>query len=210
MGELFERRMSPRPEKMRRMTLRDKGGDPMGCELPALDISAQSHPKLYFFLRHHPEIMQVFHNIECDLDPCTGIAVADSDSSDIVKIYVDSLHIPILLEAKAIVRSESRQCAYAPLVSGLSFRQYDNVMCAKIAANRASAIASRAHHDDKKGDSLYCFYHGRGENPDVSAAFIEEVKELILKYCNNSAKDEVTSESSHVHFDFVFSAKIDR
>ncbi len=180
----------------------------MENRLTALSVGKDTHPKLYFFARHHPEILQVFHNVENDLSLTSGITLADSDSEDIIRLYVESLHIPLLLESKAIVKNEETQCGYSPLVAGLQFRHYDSAFSAKIAANRATAIAKLAKRGEKSGDSLYCYYHGAGEDPAHSAAFIEEIKSVIIKYSNNTEKDQTPKSGSK--FDFVFSARIDR
>jgi hypothetical protein len=180
---------------------------------PKLMVAKESHPKLYFFARHHPEILQVFHNIENDVELTAGISLADAEAPDIINLYVDSLHVPLLLEVGAISRNRVRKCGFAPLVSGLVFRDYDNSFSAKIAANRAAAIAQKACQTDPKGESLYCYYHGAGEDPAVSARFIAEIKSVIMKYCTDPSKDLPALEDScraATRFDFVFSARVER
>lgn len=180
---------------------------------PALLIGKESHPKLYFFARHHPEILQVFHNVENDIPLNMGINLPETDAPDIIDLYIESLHLPLLLEAKAIVRNRERKCGFEPLVSGLTFRHYDNMFSAKVAANRATAIAKKARKTDAKGESLYCYYHGAGEDPAVSARFIAEIKDVIMRYCSNPEKDAgVVSDGQRaaMRFDFVFSARIER
>ncbi len=181
----------------------------MSGELPTLAITRESHPKLYYFLRHHPEILQVLHNIEEDVDLASGICLSQSDSEDIVRVYVESLHLPLLLESKAIRKCADRKCGFKPLVSGLRFRDYDPRYTAKVAADRAVALAKMAQTSDDVENSLYCYYHGSGEKIRCSSALLADIRKLILDYAADSSKDE-ESAGSGTKFDMVISARVSR
>lgn len=182
----------------------------MNGEMSTLAITKDSHPKLYYFLRHHPEILQVFHNVEKDADLASGIRLSHSDSEDIIRVYVENLHLPLLLESKAIRRCPERRCGYRPTVAGLRFRDYDPTYTAKVAADRAAALAKMATREDNVENSLYCYYHGVGERVQYSAALLAGIRKLILEYAADSAKDEKESNATGNKFDLVISARISK
>jgi hypothetical protein len=182
----------------------------MSNELATLAITSESHPKLYFFLRHHPEILQLFHNIEEDAPLWTGIRLAQSDSADIIQLYIENLHLPLLLESKAIRKAQGRACGYEPLVSGLRFRDYDSTYTAKVAADRAMALAKMAKPKDNIENSLYCYYHGSGETLQVSTGLLASIRKLVLDYAANPDKDESPVTNTSNKFDLVISARITR
>lgn len=180
----------------------------MSQDRPGLSITRDSHPKLYYFLRHHPEILQVFHNIERDLDLTMGIRLSHSDSDDIVKVYIENLHLPLLLECKAIRKNSEKACGYETLVKGLSFREYDSTFTAKVAADRAAAIAKSAKPKDNIENSLYCYYHGAGDSIAVSAQLLSDIRKLILDYASNPNKETSESRDNEMKFDLVIAARI--
>ncbi len=180
----------------------------------ALAVSREANPKLYFFLRHHPEILQVFHNIDQDESLTSGVRLAQSDSSEIMAVYVENLHIPLLLESKAIKKNPSRKCGYEALVSGLHFRDYDSTLTAKVAADRAAALARQAKPKDNVENSLYCYYHGSGEKLQVSSELLAGIRKMILDYAGDKTKneDEATASGNREsnRFDLVISARISK
>lgn len=182
----------------------------MTGEMSTLAITKDSHPKLYYFLRHHPEILQVFHNVEKDVDLTSGIRLSHSDSQDIIAVYVQNLHLPLLLESKAIRKCPERRCGYRPTVAGLRFRDYDPTYTAKVAADRAAALAKMATKEDNVENSLYCYYHGVGERIQCSAGLLSSIRKLILEYAADSEKDESNDNVPGNKFDLVISARISR
>ena len=180
----------------------------MSGELSTLSITRESHPKLYFFLRHHPEILQVFHNIEEDTELSSGIRLSQSDSEDIVKVYIENLHIPLLTECKAIRKNANRKCGFETVVAGLRFKDYDSTYTAKVAADRASALAKMAKPNDNIENSLYCYYHGVGEKVNFSSELLAGIRKLILDYASNKNKDEDDSSGRGSKFDLVISARV--
>jgi hypothetical protein len=161
---------------------------------------------LYRFLRHHPEILVVFHNVEKDHALEEGVILASGDSKDIVKVYIDHLHIPLLLEHNIIGRSSSRRCGFEPLVSGLEYKGYDSVYSAQVAADRATAISRTARATDDKNNSLYCYYHGAGESIKASQGLLTRLRQVVLEYA--SSPGELESEETSMTFDLVISARL--
>lgn len=183
----------------------------MSVTRTALAISKESHPKLYYFLRHHPEILQIFHNIDQDEAIATGVQLAQSDAPDIVALYIENLHIPLLVESKAIKKNPTRKCGYETLVSGLHFRDYDSSYTAKVAADRAVAIARRAKPKDNVENSLYCYYHGSKESVRLSSDLLAAIRKLIVDYAGKSSNScEAGDASEGNRFDLVISARITR
>lgn len=180
----------------------------MKTKLANLSITKESHPRLYFFVRQHPEIMQVFHNIEQDLPLDRGIVISHADSPDIVTIYIENLHLPLLLDVNAIRRDTSRKCGYRPLVGGLSFSRYDSRYTARVAADRACALAKASSEQDNFENSLYCYYHGAGEKVSCSRELLAEMRKLILDYATRQDKEEEAPEAEARTFDLVISARM--
>ena len=180
----------------------------MGGARVALSVSKETHPKLYFFLRHHPEILQIFHNIDQDETLSAGVQLAQSDAADIVQLYIESLHLPLLIEAKAIKKNPARKCGYEPLVSGLHFREYDSTFTAKVAADRAVAISRKAKPKDNVENSLFCYYHGSGEKLSASSGLLAAIRKLIIDYSGDSSKNEAAGVSEGNRLDLVISARI--
>ncbi len=178
----------------------------MKPSLPKLVITAESHPKLYRFLRHHPEILQVFHNVEKDRPLDHGVILASGDSREIVKVYIDHLHVPLLLEHKVIGKDATRRCGYEPLVAGLEYLGYDSVYGAQVAADRATAISKVAKPTDNRNNSLYCHYHGSGESIKASQTLLNKIRALVLEHVQNPGEAESADEG--MSFDLVVSARI--
>jgi hypothetical protein len=174
--------------------------------LPKLVITAESHPKLYRFLRHHPEILVVFHNVEKDRPLDQGVILASGDSKEIVKVYIDHLHVPLLLEHKVIGRNAERDCGYEPLVSGLEYLGYDSLYGAQVAADRAMALSKVAKPSDNRDNSLYCYYHGSGESFPASQALLNKIRALVLDHVQNPG--EAKGPETEMSFDLVVSARV--
>ena len=174
--------------------------------LKKLIVTKDAQPKLYHFLRHHPEIFEVFHNIEIDRRLYFGVNLASGQSEEIVKVYVESLHIPLLLECGAIEENSQAKCGYRPLVSGFEYRRYDSPSMAQVAADRAAALSHEAKETDNSANSLFCFYHGVGESVKISQELLANIRELILLHASNPGVDD--SISRQVSFDLVVSARI--
>jgi hypothetical protein len=134
--------------------------------------------------------------------------LAQSDSDEVVQLYIENLHIPLLLEAKAIKKSPSRLCGYERLVSELHFRDYDSSYTAKVAADRAAALARKAKPRDNVENSLYCYYHGSGESLAVSSDLLAAIRKLILDYASNPEKNDDAAKADGNRFDLVISARI--
>ena len=174
--------------------------------LPNLTVTADSHPKLYKFLRHHPEILVVFHNIAKDVPLDQGVMLASGDSKDIVKVYIEHLHIPLLLQHGAVGKCSERKCGYEPLVNGLEYKGYDSVYSAQVAADRAQAISRNARATDNKDNSIYCYYHGAGESIVASKKLLDRIREVILEFASSPGELEEDHES--MTFDLVVSARL--
>ena len=178
----------------------------MKATLPKLVITNESHPKLYRFLRHHPEILSVFHNVEIDRPLEQGVILASGDSREIVKVYIDHLHVPLLLEHKVIARNSNRKCGFEPLVAGLEYLGYDSLYGAQLAADRAMAVSKIAKPTDNKDNSLYCYYHGSGESVRASHSLLNKIRALVLEHVQSPGEAE-SAEEGH-SFDLVVSARI--
>jgi len=176
--------------------------------LPKLVVTSESHPKLYRFLRHHPEILGVFHNVEIDRPLEQGVILASGDSREIVKVYIDHLHVPLLLEHKVIARNANCRCGFEPLVAGLEYLGYDSLYGAQLAADRAMAVSKVAKATDNKDNSLYCYYHGSGESVRASRTLLNKMRALVLEHVQNPGETEST-EDSH-SFDLVVSARLSK
>jgi hypothetical protein len=173
-----------------------------------LDVTEDGHPQLYQFLRHHPELLVVFHNIAKDRPLDEGVLLASGDSKEIVHVYIEHLHIPLLLENQVIARSETRLCGFEPLVAGFNYRGYDSVHAARLAADRAVAIGRAAKPTDNKSNSVYCYYHGAGESIRASQTLLNKIRELVLEYA--AAPGELEQDSTGMTFDLVVSARLSR
>lgn len=176
--------------------------------LQKLVITKEAHPKLYHFLNHHPEIFEVFHNIEKDRSLDTGVLLARGDSKDIVKVYIDHLHVPLLLEHQAIGANSARRCGYEPLVSGLEFLGYDSVRTAQVVADRAQAVSRIAKPSDNRENSLYCYYHGSDVSMKVSGKLLDKIRALIVDFASNPG--EADANEVGMSFDFIVSARISK
>lgn len=178
----------------------------MKKSLPKLVITADSHPKLYRFLRHHPEILHVFHNVEKDRPLDQGVLLASGDSKEIVKVYIDHLHVPLLLEHNVIGKDPARRCGYAPLVAGLEYLGYNPVFGAQVAADRAMAVSKVAKPADDRQNSLYCYYHGSGESIQASQTLLNKIRALVLEHAQNPGEAEPSEEGMSI--DVIISARI--
>jgi hypothetical protein len=174
--------------------------------LPKLVITSESHPKLYRFLRHHPEILVVFHNVEKDRPLDQGVILASGDSKEIVKVYIDHLHLPLLIEHKVIGKNVSRACGYEPLVAGLEYLGYDSLYGAQVAADRAMALSKVAKPTDTKENSLYCYYHGSGESILASQTLLNQIRAVVLQHAQNPGEAKGTDEG--MSFDLVVTARV--
>lgn len=173
-----------------------------------LVVMRESHPKLYYFLRHHPEIFEIFHNIEKDRPLDRGVLLASGDSKDIVKVYIENLHIPLLLETEAIRENPNCLCGYEPLVSGLEYMGYDSVNMAQVAADRAVALSKVAKPADNRQNSLYCYYHGVGESVSASKSLLERIRAVVLEHASNPGEAEAGEDGTN--FDLIISARISK
>ena len=178
----------------------------MKAPLPKLVITNESQPKLYRFARHHPEILQVFQNIERDRALDYGVLLASGDAKDIVKVYIDHLHVPLLLEHKVIGPNPKRRCGYEPLVSGLQYMGYEPVYSAQVAADRALAVSKVAKPTDSKDNSLYCYYHGCTESVRASRKLLNGIRALIVEHASNPGEADPDEEG--MNFDLIVSARI--
>ena len=178
----------------------------MKAPLPKLVITNEAQPKLYRFARHHPEILQVFQNVEKDMPLDYGVLLASGDAKDIVKVYIDFLHIPLLLEHKAIGPNPKRRCGYEPLVFGLQYMGYEPVYSAQVAADRAVAISKVAKPTDTRDNSLYCYLHGCGESVKASKKLMSGIRALIVEHALNPGEAEPGEEGTS--FNIVVSARI--
>ena len=178
----------------------------MKKSLPKLVITTESHPKLYRFLRHHPEILVVFHNVEKDRPLDTGVILASGDSKEIVKVYIDHLHVPLLLEHKVIGRNATCACGFEPLVAGLEYLGYDSLYGAQVAADRAMALSKIAKPSDNRENSLYCYYHGSGEGFQASQTLLNKIRALVLEHAQNPG--EGVGAEANTSFDLVVSARV--
>lgn len=176
--------------------------------LPRMFISEDAHPQLYRFLRHHPELIEVFHNIVADRPLHSGVLLAQSGEPEIVQLYIENLHLPLLIQHEAIKLSKTKACGYEALFSGLEFSGHDSVSAAQIAADRAIALSKIASPKDHSKNSLYCYYHGLGESARVSEKLLEEIRALILKHAENPGMAE--SGEQNTAFDLVISGRITR
>lgn len=183
-------------------------GEPVSNTLPRMVVSEEARPQLYRFLRHHPEMIEVFHNIVADRGLNTGVLLAQSGEPDIVQLYIENLHIPLLLQNEAIKPSSSRHCGYEALYSGLDFSGHDSVSAAQVAADRATALSRVATLEDSSKNSLYCYYHGLGESVVASEALLEDLRQLILKHASKPGTAE--PGEFNTAFDLVISGRITR
>jgi hypothetical protein len=174
--------------------------------LEKLIVTKETQPKLYHFLKKHPEIFKVFHNIEHDRALSTGVTLASGNSAEIVQVYIENLHLPLLLECSAILPCALRKCGYKALVSGFEYRRYDSQSMSQVAADRAAAIAQDSLLTDNSDNSLYCYYHGVGENVKISQELLSNIRELILVHAANPGED--TALNRQMSFDLVVSARI--
>lgn len=180
----------------------------MQISQPKLVVTREQHPKLYHFLRHHPEIFAVFHNIEKDRPLDMGVVLSNADSKDIAKVYIESLHLPLLMECDAIRENENRACGFETLVSGMEYLAYDSVNMALVAADRAAALSKVVKPTDNRQNALFCFYHGLDESVPVSKTLIARIRELVLEHSSNPGKAEPGDEG--VSFDLIISARISK
>ena len=176
--------------------------------LPRMLVSEQAQPQLYRFLRHHPELIEVFHNVVADRPLATGVLLAQSGEPDIVQLYIENLHLPLLLQHEAIRISKKSSCGYEALFSGLEFMGHDSVSAAQVAADRAVALSKVANLKDSPQNSLYCYYHGLGESVRASETLLEEIRQLILKHAGKPGAAEPGEQNTA--FDLVISGRITR
>ncbi|NBO37186.1 hypothetical protein EBU99_01240 [bacterium] len=176
--------------------------------LPRLLVSEQVHPQLYRFIKHHPELIEVFHNVVADRPLHTGVLLAQSGDSEIVKMYIENLHIPLLVQHEAIRVSKKHQCGFEVVVQGLDFMGHDSISAALVAADRATALSKIASIKDTSENSLYCYYHGVGESVRASEALLEDIRQLVLKHAENPGQAEPGEQNSA--FDIVISGRITR
>ncbi len=180
----------------------------MQISQPKLVVTREQHPKLYHFLRHHPEIFEVFHNIEKDRPLDMGVILSSGDSKDIVKVYIESLHLPLLMECNAIRENENRQCGFETLVSGMEYLAYDSVNMATVAADRAAALSKVVKPTDNRQNALFCYYHGLEESVPASKSLLDRMRGLILEHASNPGKAEPGDEG--MSFDMIISARISK
>ncbi|MEN9530474.1 MAG: hypothetical protein RI932_2347 [Pseudomonadota bacterium] len=176
--------------------------------LPRMLVNEQAQPQLYRFLRHHPELIEVFHNIAADRPLHTGVLLAQSGEPEIVQLYIENLHLPLLLQHEAVKASQKSKCGYEALYSGLEFSGHDSVSAAQVAADRALALSKVASLKDNSQNSLYCYYHGLGESVRASESLLEAIRELILKHAETPGAAEPGQENTA--FDLVISGRITR
>lgn len=176
--------------------------------LPKMLVSEEAQPQLYRFIKHHPELIEVFHNILADRPLNTGVLLAQSGEPEIVQLYIENLHIPLLVQHEAIRVSKARKCGYEALASGLEFMGHDSVSAALVAADRAMALAKVASLNDTPQTSLYCYYHGLGESVRASESLLEEIRQVILKHASNPGTAE--SGEQNTAFDLIISGRITR
>jgi len=176
--------------------------------LPKMLVSEDAHSELYRFIRHHPELIEVFHNVVADRPLQTGVLLAHSADPEIIRLYIENLHLPLLIQNEAIRVSKKHACGYEALVSGLSFMGYDPVSAAEVSANRATALAQVASKNDHSKNSLYCYYHGLGDSVRASEALLEELRQVILKYASNPGVAEAGEQETA--FDLIISGRITR
>ena len=180
----------------------------MTNNLNNLVVTLEEFPKLYRFLHHHPEILVVFHNIAKDHPLDEGVILASGDSKDIVRVYIDQLHVPLMLEHNLIGKNPARKCGYEPFIAGLEYRGYDSVYSSQVAADRAVAISRSAKPTDNKENSIYCHYHGAGESIRVSQALLSKLRNVILDFASNPG--ELEPEATSMTFDLVISARLNK
>lgn len=180
----------------------------MTNSLPKMLISEEAHAQLYRFIKHHPELIEVFHNIIANRPLHTGVLLAHSGEPEIVQLYIENLHVPLLLQNEAIRPSKTRACGYEALVSGLEFMGHDSLSAAQVAADRATALSKVASMSDTPQNSLYCYYHGLGESVRASEALLEELRQVILKHASNPGVAE--SGEQNTAFDLIISGRITR
>lgn len=180
----------------------------MSKTLPKMLVSEDAHAQLYRFIKHHPELIEVFHNIIADRPLHTGVLLAQSGEREIVQLYIENLHLPLLLQHEAIRVSKTHQCGYEALVSGLEFMGHDSLSAAHVAADRATALSKVATPDDTPQNSLYCYYHGLGESVRASEALLEDLRQVILKHASNPGVAE--SGEQNTAFDLIISGRITR
>jgi hypothetical protein len=176
---------------------------------PRMLVSSEAQPQLYQFLRHHPELIDIFHNIIADRPLQLGVLLAQSTEPGIIQLYIENLHIPLLVQHEAIRPSKTAACGYEALYSGLEFSGHDSVSAAAVAADRAQALAKVATVEDSPENSLYCYYHGLGESVQFSTALLEDLRQLILKHAENPGIAE-TATDKNTTFDLVISGRITR
>lgn len=176
--------------------------------LPRMLVSSEAQPQLYQFLRHHPELIDIFHNVVADRPLDLGVLLAQTAEPGIVQLYIENLHIPLLLQHEAIRVSKTSRCGYEALYSGLEFSGHDSVSAASVAADRAQALAKIARVEDSPENSLYCYYHGLGESVQLSAALLEDIRQLILKHASNPGVADTADKNTT--FDLVISGRITR
>jgi len=184
------------------------GGKPVNETLPRMLVSSEAQPQLYQFLRYHPELIDIFHNIIADRPLELGVLLAQSAEPGIVQLYIENLHIPLLLQHEAIKVCKSSRCGYEALYSGLEFSGHDSVSAASVAADRAQALSKIATIEDSPQNSLYCYYHGLGESVQMSEDLLEDMRKLILKHAANPGVAE--NADKNTTFDLVISGRITR
>lgn len=184
------------------------GGIPVTNALSKMLVSEEAHAQLYRFIKHHPELIEVFHNVVADRPLHTGVLLAQSGDSEIVRLYIENLHLPLLLQHEAIRASKQHKCGYEALVSGLEFMGHDSLSAAQVAADRATALSKIATANDKPEESLYCYYHGLGESVHASQALLDDLRRVILKHASNPGVAETGEQNTA--FDLIVSGRITR
>lgn len=180
----------------------------MSDTLPKMLVSEEAHAQLYRFIKHHPELIEVFHNVVADRPLQTGIVLAQSGEPEIVSLYIENLHLPLLLQNEAIRPSKQHRCGYEPLVSGLDFVGHNPISAAQVAADRATALSKVARLTDSPENSLYCYYHGLGNSIRASKSLLDELRQVILRYASNPGVAESGEENTA--FDLIISGRITR
>lgn len=180
----------------------------MSKTLPKMLVSEEAHAQLYRFIKHHPELIEVFHNVLADRPLHTGVLLAQSGEPEIVQLYIENLHVPLLMQHEAIRASKTHTCGFEALVSGLEFMGHDSLSAAQVAADRATALSKVATASDTPKNSLYCYYHGLGESVRASEALLEDLRQVILKHASNPGVAETGEQNTA--FDLVISGRITR
>ncbi|MCA3084985.1 MAG: hypothetical protein ING65_01560 [Rhodocyclaceae bacterium] len=141
----------------------------------------------------HPEILQLFENIRLDRPLDTDIP-PPRNQPEMLGAYIESLFLPILVEAKIVVMDPTRTCGWRTLVENLTFQgPTARAKLAQAALANAKNIADSVRDQDSAENTLVAFVSGR-QSPTISKRFFAELKDLLRKHLNENYDE--TAEAS--------------